>query len=71
MSRQAGLATRLAEFFEQNPGEWLTREAMVVKFSCSPHSLENAMKQINSDGKHIEAVTVWRWIGDAKAGGTK
>lgn len=58
--KHPGLATRLREFFERNPSEWLTRQDMVVKFSCSPKSLDNAIKNLNQTGKVLEAVTVWR-----------
>lgn len=60
-SRDQSLTGRLEAFFKDNPGEWLTMDDMMTKFSATPRQLVDAAARLRDQGRiDIRAVTVYR-----------
>lgn len=56
-----GLDQRIIDFFEANPGEWLTYKDIMIKFGCTRRRFFEAMKGLRQQGV-IEVAVIARRV---------
>ena len=53
------LPAKLARFWHEHPFEWLTLEDIAVKFSASPSSVKQAIRDARHMGARIQCKSVY------------